>query len=168
MTILKFLLRLYFSLVFFLELSLISLPRKHRCFQHHIAFTLPLYCFGGNWKKNTLLSKLKKEIEMYTWIAMPVQAEADCLTFVTEERRRKKYLHRPGIEPGPPAWQASILPLNQRCSLCFQGIYFSLFICGIHGDILFAGLISRRYLLDLQFVVRSAMTCSFCPLSRGI
>ena len=26
-----------------------------------------------------------------------------------------KDLHRPGIEPGPPAWQASILPLNQRC-----------------------------------------------------
>ena len=29
--------------------------------------------------------------------------------------RPKKCLHRPGIEPGPPAWQASILPLNQRC-----------------------------------------------------
>ena len=28
---------------------------------------------------------------------------------------KKKELHRPGIEPGPPAWQASILPLNQRC-----------------------------------------------------
>merc|ERR1712081_60701 len=27
----------------------------------------------------------------------------------------EKKLHRPGIEPGPPAWQASILPLNQRC-----------------------------------------------------
>ena len=27
----------------------------------------------------------------------------------------RKSLHRPGIEPGPPAWQASILPLNQRC-----------------------------------------------------
>ncbi len=27
-------------------------------------------------------------------------------------------LHRPGIEPGPPAWHASILPLNQRC--CFN------------------------------------------------
>ncbi|KAK6746117.1 hypothetical protein RB195_012307 [Necator americanus] len=26
-----------------------------------------------------------------------------------------KTLHRPGIEPGPPAWQASILPLNHRC-----------------------------------------------------
>ena len=26
-----------------------------------------------------------------------------------------KPLHRPGIEPGPPAWQASILPLNHRC-----------------------------------------------------
>ena len=28
---------------------------------------------------------------------------------------RKKNMHRPGIEPGPPAWQASILPLNHRC-----------------------------------------------------
>ena len=28
-----------------------------------------------------------------------------------------KKLHRPGIEPGPPAWQARILPLNQRCSV---------------------------------------------------
>ena len=27
----------------------------------------------------------------------------------------RKKMHRPGIEPGPPAWQASILPLNQRC-----------------------------------------------------
>lgn len=25
-------------------------------------------------------------------------------------------LHRPGIEPGSPAWQASILPLNYRCT----------------------------------------------------
>ena len=24
-------------------------------------------------------------------------------------------LHRPGIEPGSPTWQASILPLNHRC-----------------------------------------------------
>ena len=30
---------------------------------------------------------------------------------------KKNFLHRPGIEPGPPAWQASILPLNQRCFL---------------------------------------------------
>ena len=34
---------------------------------------------------------------------------ADCENFF------KQKLHRPGIEPGPPAWQASILPLNQRC-----------------------------------------------------
>ena len=26
-------------------------------------------------------------------------------------------MQRPGIEPGPPAWQARILPLNQRCLL---------------------------------------------------
>ena len=35
----------------------------------------------------------------------------------------KKKMHRPGIEPGPPAvcypleWQASILPLNHRCDV---------------------------------------------------
>ena len=29
-------------------------------------------------------------------------------------------MHRPGIEPGPPAWQASILPLNQRCQHNFK------------------------------------------------
>ena len=27
----------------------------------------------------------------------------------------KNKMQRPGIEPGPPAWQARILPLNQRC-----------------------------------------------------
>ena len=32
-------------------------------------------------------------------------------------KKNHKNLHRPGIEPGPPAWQASILPLNQRCFL---------------------------------------------------
>ena len=26
-------------------------------------------------------------------------------------------LHWPGIEPGPPAWQARILPLNHQCYL---------------------------------------------------
>ena len=67
-------------------------------------------------KKYTIVTSEK--IEMYKWIAMSVQA--DCLTFVTEERRRKKDLHRPGIEPGPPAWQASILPLNQRCLMAVK------------------------------------------------
>ena len=40
------------------------------------------------------------------WIVLSLQAYL-----------KKKGLHRPGIEPGPPAWQASILPLNQRCFL---------------------------------------------------
>ena len=35
--------------------------------------------------------------------------------------KSKNLLHRPGIEPGPPAWQASILPLNQRCFLIVAG-----------------------------------------------
>ncbi len=28
---------------------------------------------------------------------------------------KKVSMQRPGIEPWPPAWQARILPLNQRC-----------------------------------------------------
>jgi hypothetical protein len=28
------------------------------------------------------------------------------------KKMSKRYLHQPGIEPGSPAWQASILPLN--------------------------------------------------------
>ena len=31
------------------------------------------------------------------------------------QNRNKNHLHRPGIEPGSPAWQASILPLDHRC-----------------------------------------------------
>ena len=27
----------------------------------------------------------------------------------------QKEMHWPGIEPGPPAWQARILPLNHQC-----------------------------------------------------
>ena len=39
-------------------------------------------------------------------------------------------MRRPGIEPGPPAWQASILPLNQRRTpiflCCFEiGFHWS-------------------------------------------
>jgi hypothetical protein len=34
----------------------------------------------------------------------------------------KIWLHRPGIEPGPPTWQASILPLNHRCLLTKENI----------------------------------------------
>ena len=34
------------------------------------------------------------------------------LAQVRAEFRKFKKLHRPGIEPGPPAWQASILPVH--------------------------------------------------------
>ena len=40
--------------------------------------------------------------------------DSTCNWSVYDVKNWKK-LHRPGIEPGPPAWQASILPLNQRC-----------------------------------------------------
>ena len=31
------------------------------------------------------------------------------------EKKKKFCVHWPGIEPGPPAWQARILPLNHQC-----------------------------------------------------
>ena len=34
----------------------------------------------------------------------------------TKKKERGKRVHWPGIEPGPPAWQARILPLNHQCS----------------------------------------------------
>ena len=30
-------------------------------------------------------------------------------------KQTKKSMHWPGIEPGPPTWQARILPLNHQC-----------------------------------------------------
>ena len=39
-----------------------------------------------------------------------------------EKSNGKKRLHRPGIEPGPPAWQARILPLNHRCLQVMQSL----------------------------------------------
>ena len=34
--------------------------------------------------------------------------------------RFSKNVHGPGIEPGPPAWQARILPLNHQC--CYTDV----------------------------------------------
>ena len=42
---------------------------------------------------------------------------------VKEYVEKIKSLQRPGIEPGPPAWQARILPLNQRCLLPTNSIF---------------------------------------------
>ena len=35
--------------------------------------------------------------------------------FFVQFEFKRSALHQPGIEPGWPAWQASILPLNHRC-----------------------------------------------------
>ena len=38
------------------------------------------------------------------------------MNYVCETKQKKKnIMHWPGIEPGPPAWQARILPLNHQC-----------------------------------------------------
>ena len=43
-------------------------------------------------------------------------------------------MQRPGIEPGPPAWQARILPLNQRC-LFDQGLYLIYIVYFLKGTV---------------------------------
>ena len=46
-----------------------------------------------------------------------------CITVAPANLKKKskkdmqKKMHWPGIEPGPPAWQARILPLNHQCSV---------------------------------------------------
>ena len=34
---------------------------------------------------------------------------------VSNGKEQEVGVHWPGIEPGPPAWQARILPLNHQC-----------------------------------------------------
>ncbi len=50
--------------------------------------------------------------------------ESDPASLGTEENSTlsvlKWMLHWPGIEPGPPAWQARILPLNHQCLVLHQ------------------------------------------------
>ena len=41
-----------------------------------------------------------------------------------EEEEKNVTLHWPGIEPGPPAWQARILPLNHQCLAERRSHYF--------------------------------------------
>ena len=41
-----------------------------------------------------------------------------------EEEKKNVSLHWPGIEPGPPAWQARILPLNHQCLAEGRSHYF--------------------------------------------
>ncbi len=43
--------------------------------------------------------------------------DTNCIT-VTKKKQKK--MRRPGIEPGPPAWKAGILPLNYRRFLCID------------------------------------------------
>ena len=57
---------------------------------------------------------------------VPVMVEGSMLFLILFKCHLKIFspenlnMHRPGIEPGPPAWQARILPLNHRCHNNFR------------------------------------------------
>ena len=58
------------------------------------------------------------EIISYQGLGSLVKTTDHRLLMVNENKidEIKENLHWPGIEPGPSAWQARILPLNHQCS----------------------------------------------------
>ena len=49
------------------------------------------------------------------------------MNYVCETKQKNDYImHWPGIEPGPPAWQARILPLNHQCKHIIGSIFFNI------------------------------------------
>ena len=55
------------------------------------------------------MAEAQKEYDAY--VQVPIEIKEENQKYI----KINKSLQRPGIEPGPPAWQARILPLNQRC-----------------------------------------------------
>ena len=84
-----------------------------------VSHTLALYT--ENWKQVIFLC-IGKRRSRSQWYSC-------CICLLAKKRR--KNMHRPGIEPGPPAWQASILPLNQRCIWCCACFCLVLFLDNI-------------------------------------
>ena len=68
-----------------------------------------------NLKKHFIIQNIRRGTDDYICI---IQEKKSLLT------DEKSKLHRPGIEPGPPVWQASILPLNHRCLYKCNIVYY--------------------------------------------
>ena len=79
-------------------------------------------------------------------------------------------MHRPGIEPGPPAWQASILPLNQRCLDIYVELKTQTTFSGSCGRVVKAtdsksvSLWERRF---ESYQLRNGLFCLLCFPSFG-
>ena len=70
----------------------------------------PLFCLHFEHPVTWMLPHRYGKVGMKYHLNISFEEPPTCLP-----KKNHKNLHRPGIEPGPPAWQASILPLNQRC-----------------------------------------------------
>ena len=86
----------------------------------------PLFCLHFEHPVTWMLPHRYGKVGMKYHLNISFEEPPTCLP-----KKNHKNLHRPGIEPGPPAWQASILPLNQRCSLAA----FRVFCLSISGKI---------------------------------
>ena len=99
-----------------------SIPRTSKKFFSHFfskASSDLQKSFGGAGYRSPYLSHAKRALYhlSYTPNGIGGYLKYQCVFFHFYYLTWQNTLHRPGIEPGPPAWQASILPLNQRC-LC--------------------------------------------------
>ena len=70
-------------------------------------------------------------------------------------------MHRPGIEPGPPAWQASILPLK----VLFSVENFSFCVFFIFLEIKKLLIVKNLKAINTQGIVGSVVECS--PATRA-
>ena len=46
--------------------------------------------------------------------------------YAKQNKKENYIMHWPGIEPGPPAWQARILPLNHQCKHMIKRNFFNI------------------------------------------
>ena len=71
--------------------------------------------------KNTFISESSQT--MSSPLERPAFTYLPEFSFPSNCQKSVQLLHWPGIEPGPPAWQARILPLNHQCFLS-PSLYF--------------------------------------------
>ena len=75
-------------------------------------------------------------------------------------QRLRQKVHRPGIEPGSPAWQARILPLNHRCFIKVAEYVVNIRIrCLIEDVVIDSNLIALVWSRVLGSIVVSIPAC---------
>ena len=77
------------------------------------------YCGGGIWFPAAKACTGHSVAPAISAMRIFSAFKCECYSFsgnaTNPAQDQRKAVHWPGIEPGPPAWQARILPLNHQC-----------------------------------------------------